>query len=185
MYGERYRHWFDGDGMVHSFRIERGRVFYRNRFVATKKKEREDRARRRLFAVTGTAATGNALQRPFRAFPPRSPANTNIVFHGGRLLAMWEGARPYRVDPWTLETICEEDFDSLLGPFDAFSAHPHYDPATGEMCGSTKRSELRVYDGAPPSSGPVGRAHVPHVIPLHFHRTWVSARQLATSGAGA
>jgi all-trans-8'-apo-beta-carotenal 15,15'-oxygenase len=35
VYGERYRHWFDGDGMVHSFRIERGRVFSRNRFVAT------------------------------------------------------------------------------------------------------------------------------------------------------
>jgi carotenoid cleavage dioxygenase-like enzyme len=51
--------------------------------------------------------------------------------------------------------------------------------------GVTKRSELRVYDGASPSSGPVGRAHVPHVIPLHFHGTWVSARQLATSGAGA
>jgi all-trans-8'-apo-beta-carotenal 15,15'-oxygenase len=154
VYGERYRHWFDGDGMVHALRVDRGRVFYRNRFVATAKKLREDRAGRRLFAVTGTPSAGNAAQRPFRAFPPRSPANTNIVFHGGRLLAMWEGARPYQIDPTSLATIGEEDFGGLLGPFDAFSAHPHYDPTTGEMWnfGSnplTPRPTITIYRGAP------------------------------------
>src|SRR5437016_5578225 len=47
VYGDRYRHWFDADGMVHSLRIADGRVFYRNRYVATAKKTAEDRAHRR------------------------------------------------------------------------------------------------------------------------------------------
>jgi hypothetical protein len=32
-------------------------------------------------------------------------ANTNILKLGGRLLALWEGGRPYEPDPVTLETL--------------------------------------------------------------------------------
>ncbi len=47
VYGERYRHWFDGDGMVHALTLADGQATYRNRFVATAKKRAEDAARRR------------------------------------------------------------------------------------------------------------------------------------------
>src|SRR4051794_16321854 len=50
VYGERYDHWFDGDGMVHALRIHDGRCFYRNRFVDTAGKREEDAAGRRLHA---------------------------------------------------------------------------------------------------------------------------------------
>jgi hypothetical protein len=36
--GERYRHWFDGDGMVHRFVIDGGDVRHQGRYVATPKR---------------------------------------------------------------------------------------------------------------------------------------------------
>src|SRR5437879_962853 len=132
VYGERYRHWFDGDGMVHALRISDGRATYRNRFVATHKKREEDAAGRRLYGGFGTAPAGGPLERVRRAIP-KSAANTNVVFHGGKLLALWEAGRPWRVDPVTLETIGEDDMGGVLGPRNALSAHPKLDRATGEM----------------------------------------------------
>ena len=55
VYGERYRHWFDGDGMVHAVRFSGGQVSYRNRFVATDKKREEDAAQKRLYGGFGIA----------------------------------------------------------------------------------------------------------------------------------
>jgi all-trans-8'-apo-beta-carotenal 15,15'-oxygenase len=63
----------------------------------------------------------------------KSAANTNIVFHGGKLLALWEAGRPWRVDPVTLETIGEDDLGGVLGSHHALSAHPKLDRATGDM----------------------------------------------------
>ena len=104
VYGERYRHWFDGDGMVHALRLSGGKAEYRNRFVATDKKRDEDAAQRRLYLGFGTPPAGGPLAR-MRHVLPKSAANTNIVFHAGKLLALWEAGRPWRVDPVTLETI--------------------------------------------------------------------------------
>ena len=132
VYGERYRHWFDGDGMVHALRLSGGQAEYRNRFVATDKKREEDAAGRRLYPGFGTPPAGGPLARMRHALP-KSAANTNIVFHGGKLLALWEAGRPWRVDPVTLETIGEDDMSGTLGPRSAVSAHPKLDRATGEM----------------------------------------------------
>src|SRR5437870_5417265 len=54
VYGERFHHWFDGDGMVHALTFAGGRVTYKNRFVATLAKAEEDRAHRRLYGGFGT-----------------------------------------------------------------------------------------------------------------------------------
>src|SRR5438552_9282859 len=132
VYGERYRHWFDGDGMVHALQLSGGKAEYRNRFVATDKKREEDAAQRRLYPGFGTPPGGGPLGRMRRA-RGKSAANTNIVFHGGKLLALWEAGRPWRVDPDTLETIGEDDLGGALGPHNAISAHPKLDRSTGEM----------------------------------------------------
>src|SRR5438270_1552862 len=132
VYGERYRHWFDGDGMVHALRLSGGKAEYRNRFVATDKKGEEDAAQRRLYPGFGTPPGGSPLGRMRRA-RGKSAANTNVVFHAGKLLALWEAGRPWRVDPVTLETIGEDDMGGALGPHQAISAHPKLDRATGEM----------------------------------------------------
>jgi all-trans-8'-apo-beta-carotenal 15,15'-oxygenase len=132
VYGERYRHWFDGDGMVHALRLSGGKAEYRNRFVATDKKRDEDAAQQRLYSGFGTGPGGGPIAR-LRHLLPKSAANTNIVSHGGKLLALWEAGRPWRVDPVTLETIGEDDMSGTLGPREAISAHPKLDRATGEM----------------------------------------------------
>src|SRR5262249_43578741 len=61
----------------------------------------------------------------------KNTANTNIVMHGGKLLALMEGALPTQLKPCTLDTLGVYDFDGkLVGPM---TAHPKMDPETGEM----------------------------------------------------
>src|SRR5262249_41283999 len=91
-------HWFFGDGMVHGVRLEGGRaVSYRNRWVRTTQfTERtpmyDDRGRRDLTA---------------------GPANTHVVRHAGRTLALVETALPYELTR-DLDTSGPYDFDGRL-----------------------------------------------------------------------
>jgi carotenoid cleavage dioxygenase len=62
--------------------------------------------------------------------PNADQANTNIVRHGGRYLALFEGGMPYQVDR-ELETVGLFDYDGKL--VGRMSAHPKIDPATGEL----------------------------------------------------
>jgi carotenoid cleavage dioxygenase-like enzyme len=91
-------HWFLGDGMVHAFRIENGRVSYRNRWVRTPKWELEHSAGRALFGSWGDPRTTD----PLAADKDDGVANTNIVWHAGRLLALEEAHLPFEVDPSSL-----------------------------------------------------------------------------------
>lgn len=141
--GQRYGHVFDGDGHLCRFSFDQGRVQYRNRFVRTRAFLVEEQAGRMRWRGFGTQKPGglpaNLLRLRFK-----NAANTHIVAHGGRLLALWEGGAPHRIDPVTLETMGEEDFDGQLrnpldplsrwsAPLLPFSAHPQIDAATGEL----------------------------------------------------
>lgn len=142
-WGTRYLHPFDGDGHIVRFSFDGGRVRYRNRFVATRERTREARARKPLYRSFGTNLPGGLLRNLFRlAF--KNAANTSVVWHGGKLLALWEGGLPHRLDPDTLATIGREDYDGrlrsagsrlerVLAPELPFSAHPKIDPDTGEL----------------------------------------------------
>jgi carotenoid cleavage dioxygenase len=114
-------HWFVGDGMVHAFAFEDGRVRYSNRWVRTAKFVAEREA-------------GGPLLRGFQPAPEglnSGVANTNILAHGGRLLALEEAHPPIELDPSSLETRGPWLADPRLsGPF---TAHPKLDPATGEL----------------------------------------------------
>lgn len=112
---------FDGDGMVSRFTFDQGRVGFRNRYLRTP----QYRSKRRWRAGVGTS-TGVPM-------PPANTANTSLSFHAGDLLALWEGGKPTRVDPDTLETYGLHDFGGRLKGLGMWSAHPRSDPATGEM----------------------------------------------------
>ena len=123
-------HLFAGDGMVHAFHIKDGKANYNNRWVRTAKFNIEDKEGRCVI---------NAMN-PFDCEPEYSDfvltdkeglANTATVWHGGRLLVMEEGHRPYELDPVTLESIGSWDFRGKLQT--AMTAHPKIDPDTGEM----------------------------------------------------
>jgi carotenoid cleavage dioxygenase len=120
-------HWFDGDGMIHAFRFRDGRVSYRNRWVRTARFQAERAAGESLFG--GLAAMGQTDPRVATVSP--NAANTNIVYHAGKLLALWEGGPAHALDPLTLETEGPHDFAGRLAG--AMTAHPKLDPETGEM----------------------------------------------------
>src|SRR5258708_7952276 len=50
-------HWFAGDGMIHGFFVEDGKVRYRNRYVRTNKWRVENAAGRALFGTFGNPMT--------------------------------------------------------------------------------------------------------------------------------
>ena len=122
---EKY-HWFSGDGMLHGFHIENGRVSYRNRWVRTPKWQLEHAAGRSLFGSFDPRDRD-----PSALNADDGVANTNIVWHAGRLLALEEAHPPTEIDPLTLETRGYQDFGGKLDI--PFTAHPKLDPLTGEM----------------------------------------------------
>jgi len=121
-------HWFDGDGMIHAFRLRDGRASYRNRWVRTARFAAERAAGESLFGGLGDVGATD----PRVATTSPNAANTNIVWHAGKLLALWEGGPPHALDPVSLETLGPDDFGGKL--VGAMTAHPKLDPESGEMC---------------------------------------------------
>ncbi len=54
----RYRHWFDGDGMVHAYRFTDRGITHRGQYVHTEKYLAEERAQRFLRTAYGTVFPG-------------------------------------------------------------------------------------------------------------------------------
>ncbi|CAI4213575.1 unnamed protein product [Parascedosporium putredinis] len=119
---------FNGDGCVSSFRIANGHVDWKRRYVRTDRFKAESQARQALFGRYRNPYTDDESVRGVI----RTAANTNIVFWRGVMLALKEDGPPFALHPTTLETLGRYDFEGqVLAP--VFSAHPKFDPATGEM----------------------------------------------------
>lgn len=114
-------HMFDGDGMVHTISLADGSAgWYRNRFVRTP-----------LFANPGVDRMSLAFDRVTMSIDHEvSTANTHIVEHAGRLLALEEGGYPYEMTP-ELDTVGPYTFGGALTT--AMTAHPKVCPMTGEL----------------------------------------------------
>lgn len=118
--GERYHHWFDGDGYLHRWEIGEGGVSFKGRFAATPKRLAEQAAGKFLFPAGGG---GIPLREGISGPDGVNVANTNLLPIEGGLWALWEGGSALRLDPSTLEP---RGFVSLSDDFDGapFSAHP-------------------------------------------------------------
>jgi all-trans-8'-apo-beta-carotenal 15,15'-oxygenase len=128
---QQYGHWFDGDGMISAVTIKDGRVHYKNRYVRTPKYVNETAAQKILYRGVGTQIPGGPLKNMFRT--PGNAANTSVILHGGKLLALWEGGKPWELNPTTLETVGEYDYEGGLSSMQPFSAHPRIDPHNGDL----------------------------------------------------
>jgi carotenoid cleavage dioxygenase-like enzyme len=108
-------HWCVGDGMVHGIRLENGRAaWYRNRWVRTESFDNpippyNDDGGRNLHS---------------------SIANTHVVRHAGKTLALMEFSLPYEISN-DLKTLGAYDFGGMLT--DSMTAHPKICPSTGEL----------------------------------------------------
>jgi len=108
-------HWCVGDGMVHGVRLENGRAaWYRNRWVRTESFEHPIG----LYNDDGTRNLHSSI------------ANTHVVRHAGKTLALMEFSLPYEISN-DLETVGVYDFGGKLT--DSMTAHPKICPVTGEM----------------------------------------------------
>ena len=130
--------YINGDGMITMLRFENGHADLRTRYVRTRRFQLERAARRALFGAYRNPFTDD----PIVAGVDDGNANTSIVWHAGRLLALKEAALPYELDPVTLETRGVYDFDGQI-PGRTFSAHPKIDPVTGEMIAFSYNSSGR------------------------------------------
>ena len=138
--GERY-HWFDGDGMIHAISFAGGGARYRNRWVRTRRFELERRAGKALFGGLRSMnetdpdawreLEARGLSRYERLRLAVDAANTNVIWHAGRLLALLELELPTELDPRTLETLGRYGFGGRLAT--EMTAHPKTDPETGEL----------------------------------------------------
>ncbi len=147
-----YSYPLDGDGMVHAVYLKNGKVQYKNKWIETDflKAERHfDRA------IYGSVV--KLLQTPkevtdagFPAGPVRNTANTNVLQHGGKLFALWEGGFPHLLNN-DLSTVGLYDYDGALKPGDALTAHPKVCPDSGDLVSCTQRWDnpnywLQVFD---------------------------------------
>lgn len=144
--GVAYGHPFDGDGLV--VRLDLGPTggHVRTRFVRTPEWVAEQRADKILFRGFGTERPGGWLANVMR-LRFKNAANTSVMWHAGRLHALWEGGAPTRLDPVTLETLGLDDLDGALhgrglAP-PTFSAHPCRDFETGTLYNFGLRWGLR------------------------------------------
>ena len=107
-------HWFLGNGMLHGVEIQNGKAnWYRNRYVQTP-----------LFK--------SPEMNPMETLGDMnySSANTHVIHHAGKILALEEGHWPFEVNE-KLDTIGPHNFGGkLAGPM---TAHPKTCGETGEL----------------------------------------------------
>lgn len=118
--GQRYQHWFDGDGLLNAWRFTDSGVSHQAKFIRTEKFIAESEANEFLLPSFGTAIKA---KRAIKNSDSVNTANTNVVKLGDRLLAMWEGGSAYDLDPQTLATRGPVTWKPELKAM-PFSAHP-------------------------------------------------------------
>lgn len=112
----------DGEGMVHMFRFDDGRVDYRSRWVRNARFVAQEKAGRSLFGEYRNPFNKD----PLAADVHGGTANTNLTYHGGKLLVLKEDDMPYELDEDTLETRGRYTFEGRVKA-QRLSAHPKVD----------------------------------------------------------
>ena len=133
-HGVVLRHLFDGDAFICGYSFIDGQVTLRVRFVETPQRQEELNAGRMLYPEFGT-------------LPPPAPEgwtpmpggknqpSVNVIHWDGRLLGLSEGGHPTAIDPGDLSYQGLWDFHGTLPADIPFTAHPRFDPETGEGFG--------------------------------------------------
>ncbi|MEM1113962.1 MAG: carotenoid oxygenase family protein [Pseudomonadota bacterium] len=147
-----YVYPLDGDGMIHAVYLADGKAHYRNRWVETSHLKTERKHGHTIYGSVGKLlpVPEEVVAEGGEPSPIRNTANTNILYHGDKLLAMWEGGFPHLLNS-DLSTVGLYDYDGALQPGDALTAHPKICPETGDLITCTQRWDspnywLQVFD---------------------------------------
>lgn len=123
-------HWFDGDGAILAVHFTDDGASAVYRYVQTAGYQAEEKADKFLYSNYGMTAPGPIWLRWTKTV--KNAANTSVLALPDRLLALWEGGPPHRLDLETLETLGMDDLGSLDSNF-VYSAHCKRDPITGNI----------------------------------------------------
>lgn len=131
--------------MIHGLKIKDGNATYVSRFVKTSRLQQEEKYGAAKFMKLGDLRGKQALLyiqlQKLRlklgvldVSIGAGTANTALVYHNKKLLALQEGDKPYAIrvlEDGDLETLGRVDYGAQLDH--PFTAHPKVDPVTGEM----------------------------------------------------
>ncbi|XVF22947.1 hypothetical protein REPUB_Repub12eG0214900 [Reevesia pubescens] len=135
-------HWYL---MIHGMRIKDGKATYVSRYVRTSRLKQEEFFGAAKFMKVGDLKglfgllmvnvqklreKANVLDLSYG----NGTANTALIYHHGKLLALQEADKPYVLkvlEDGDLQTLGMLDYDKRLAH--SFTAHPKVDPVTGEM----------------------------------------------------
>lgn len=123
---------FNEDGYVSSFRFKDGRVDFRGRWVETERLRRDKAAQRQLYGCYRNPFTDDPSVRDPEHPNRRTVSNTTPLAFAGRLFTLKEDGLPYQIDPNTLKTLRQYDFEGQWKS-QTFTAHTKIDPLSGEM----------------------------------------------------
>lgn len=127
---ENEYHFFTGDGMIHAFQFDDGKVSHRNRWARTERFKIERREQQSLFSGMNPLETDPRFL-DFVLNDKEGVANTSVIYHGGRLLLLEEGHLPFEMDADSLDSHGAWSFYGKLNT--TMSAHPKVDPKNGDM----------------------------------------------------
>lgn len=126
IFGTPLRHFFDGDAYVSKLSFTKGRIELSAKFLANPQRLEEQESGQMLYHEFGTAAPSRTQK------GRKNQTNINIISWNNHLLALSEGGHPAAFDSEFLNFKEFYDFDGSLPKNVSFSAHPKFDPETGE-----------------------------------------------------
>lgn len=175
--GDRtFRHWFDGQAMLHRFDVADGRVRYRNRYLDTPALRAARDDGRIAYGEFATDPCRSIFARFFTRFraggAPSANASVNVVTMADARFAVTETPIAVRFDPETLATLGIEGYhDPIDGQ--VTTAHPHQAPTTGDLVNYAlrfgPRSDYQIYRQRPGGMRRELIAAVPDRNPGYLH----------------
>ncbi|KAF2187918.1 carotenoid cleavage dioxygenase [Zopfia rhizophila CBS 207.26] len=147
-------HSFSGAGMIHQVQIRNGTATYSNFYVRTPRFEIERKIGREVFVeFSDIAGAGTAALEKIKALQTKvkkglvpefsqyelTPGSTSIRYHSGRLYCLQETGyafvlEAHRCEDSKLMLDGRGHLETWNGEWEGpFSAHPRFDPVTGDM----------------------------------------------------
>ncbi|CAL8350585.1 unnamed protein product [Lota lota] len=127
-------HWFDGMALLHQFKISKGRVTYRSRFLSSECYQANSENNRIMVSEFGTVALPDPCKNFFQRFLsrfelPKASDNASVSFvtYKGEYYVSTETNFMHKVNPETLESTKKVDWSKFIAVNGA-TAHPHNDP---------------------------------------------------------
>ncbi len=133
-HGVMLRHLFDGDAFISGYSFQSGKVTLRAQFVDLPERNEELQAKRMIYGEFGTMPppAQDGAPAPRRS---KNQPNVNVIHWDKVLLGLSEGGHPTAIDPVNLKFKARYDFHGTLPRDVPFTAHPKFDPVTGEGYG--------------------------------------------------